>query len=47
MASFGLLKKALVQEEAKGRNNNATEEDRRIAIYKARAIRHYLHYLGM
>jgi hypothetical protein len=47
MASSGLLKKALVQEEAKGRDKNTTEEDRRIAIYKARAIRYYLQFLGM
>lgn len=38
----GLLPKALAEEEAKGRDKNATEEERRIAIYKARAIRHYL-----
>ena len=47
MASSDLLKKALRQEEALGRDKNATEEDRRIAIYKARAIHHYLQYLGM
>lgn len=46
-SSKGLLPKALVEEEAKGRDKNATEEERRLAIYKARALRHYLQYLGM
>jgi len=40
-----LLEEALIQEEALGRNKNRkgqSEEEKRIAILKARAIRRYL-----
>jgi len=42
MTSRELLEKALVREEARGRDKNEDEQGKRTAILKARAIRHYL-----